>query len=112
MSNDDKISDADIDGLVRRHDAEGQKIPGSAVFLLCASWLMYAIGTVALLLTPFWEQATLLNAVCFFVIGACISVFYIANVMDDMKTGHARHVRQSRLLREIRDAISNRPKNE
>ena len=107
-----KIDDEDINGLVRHHEIEGEKIPFSATLLLCASWLTYAIGTIVLLLAPFVEKATLLNAVCFFVIGGCISVFYIANVADDIKTAYARHVRQSRLLREIRDAIRDRRKDE
>ena len=65
--------------------------------------LWYVAGIVLLVLSPFFEWATLFRATCVFVIGFCFLGFY--RVMEDSKLGNERFVILCRLLREIRDAV-------
>ena len=96
--------EVNVDAITHAHKygfvpEEEPGMNGLAIFII----LWYVAGIVLLVLSPFFEWATMLRATCAFVIGFCLLGFYRG--MENLKLGNERFVIWCRLLREIRDAV-------
>ena len=95
--------DVDVGAITQAYKAEARWHGPALKWLGGVSFLTSAVGTVLLILAPFVEEVSLLDATCVFVIGVCVFARYWQ--LDNIKTGNERFVIWCRLLREIRDAV-------